>query len=67
MDTEELKRSSTAASEAVSLNSVCAVAAAVYANPAAIAITTIEKTLRHDLITSLLRNVGRDAISVVLF
>ncbi len=44
-----------------------AVAVAVHTNPAAIAITTIEKTLRHDLITSLLGNAGRDAISAVLF
>ena len=49
------------------VKSVGVVATAFHANPATIAITTIVKTLRHDLITSLLVVTGRDAISAALF
>ena len=54
------------ASEAVSLNSVCAVAA-LDANVAAIAIVTIEKIRYSDLITSLLAVSGFDLIRACYF
>ena len=49
------------------VKSVGVVATAFHPNPATIAIATIEKTLRHDLITSFLGNAGLAAISAVLF